>query len=205
MIGFAEFGGGQGGGRMKKPLLGLVVVLSVFLAGCPVSDLHPLYNDGDNVSEPDLVGKWVSPDSSNNGSLSFEKSAGSAYSMIVNDPDQGVTDTYEVHLVRLGGNLFGDIRFSKRVRAGNNSDMPVGMISGHLIVKLVIKNDDLAVSTMEDDLLEKNSATDKPSLAYQDHDPDGVLVTSDTEALRRYVTAHGTDGFSEPDHWNRAH
>ena len=34
---------------MKKTILGLVIVASIFLAGCPVSDLHPLNNSSDNV------------------------------------------------------------------------------------------------------------------------------------------------------------
>jgi hypothetical protein len=63
--------------------------------------------------------------------------------------------------------------------------------------------DDLAYSTIEDDTLKKNSATDKPPLAYLDYDSEGILVTADTKALRRYVTAHATDGFSEPEHWHR--
>src|ERR1039458_1392055 len=88
MIGCAQSAANQyGGGRMKKPILGLVILASLFLAGCPVSDLHPLYNSTDNVLEPLLVGKWVPPDSNDEGSISFEKSSGSGYAMIVSDPE----------------------------------------------------------------------------------------------------------------------
>jgi hypothetical protein len=192
---------------MRKAALGLVLLASIFLAGCPVTDLLPLYNSSDAITEPALVGKWAMQDPSEKGSISFEKTQGNAYAMVLNDPDQGVADTYEVHLVRLGGNLYADIRFSKRTRGGNDKnndeDMPIGMISAHMIAKLQIAKDDLAFATMEDDALKKNSATDKPSLAYLDYEPDGILVTSDTDALRRYVLAHASDGFSEVEHWRR--
>ncbi len=47
---------------MKKTILGLVILASIFLAGCPVSDLHPLYNRAIMWLEPLLVGKWIPPD-----------------------------------------------------------------------------------------------------------------------------------------------
>jgi hypothetical protein len=37
-----------------------------------------------------------------------------------------------------------------------------------------------------------------------EYDSDDSLVLADTDTLRRYVTAHATDGFSEGDHWKRA-
>jgi hypothetical protein len=190
---------------MRKATLGLVLLACLLLVGCPTTNLHPLYISTDDVTEPALVGKWTLPDPTEKGSVSFEKSAGNTYSMILNDPDQGVTETYVVHLVRLGGGLFADIRFSSRKLKGasQDEDMPIGVISAHTIAKMQIAGDDLAFSTMEDDPVKKNSATDKPPLAYLDYDPDGILVIADTDALRRYVTAHAADGFSDIEHWHR--
>jgi hypothetical protein len=192
---------------MKKPLLGLVLLASVFLAGCPVSDLHPLYNTSDNVVEPLLVGKWVPPDSSDKGFIEFEGGAGSAYTMIVQDPDSKDADHYDVHLVRLGGNLFADLRFSTRTRGEANVDMPIGVIATHVVVKMTVTKDDLSWATMEDDALKNVLKTDappeKPAVGKLEYDSDDSLVLSDTETLRRYVTAHAKDGFSEGDHWHR--
>jgi hypothetical protein len=44
---------------MQKATLGLVILASLFLTGCPVSDLQLLYNSNDEVTEPALVGKWA--------------------------------------------------------------------------------------------------------------------------------------------------
>jgi hypothetical protein len=190
---------------MRKAVLGLVILLSFFLLGCPVTDLQPLYLPSDAVTEPALISKWIVADLKGSPTIEFQKSGDNTYSMITADPDEGLTDTYELHLVRLGGNLFADLRFSKRTHTGMDTaiDMPVGAVSAHMVVKLVIVKDDLSFSTMEDDNLKKKSATEAAPLAYLDYAPEGILVTADTAALRRYVTAHATDGFSEPEHWRR--
>jgi hypothetical protein len=192
---------------MKKPFLGLVILASMFLAGCPVSDLHPLYNSSDNVTEPLLVGKWVPPDSDDKGFISFEKASGSGYTMTISDSGAGVTDRYDVQLVRLGGNLFADLHFSNRTHANTNVDMPIGLIAAHMVVKLTIVNGDLGWATMDDDslknILKIDAASGKPAVGKMEYDSDNSLVLADTETLRRYVTAHGADGFSEGDHWRR--
>jgi hypothetical protein len=194
---------------MKKPLLGLVILASIFLAGCPVSDLHPLYNSSDNVLEPLLVGKWIPVDESGDkGFIAFEKASGSGYTMILNDPDTGLTDHYDVELVRLGGNLFADLKFSNRNHGDTKVDMPIGVIATHMVVKLTISKDDLGWATMEDDALKNVLKTDAPSerptVGKMDYDSDDSLVLADTETLRRYVVAHVADGFSQTEHWKRA-
>jgi hypothetical protein len=193
---------------MKKPTLGLLVLASFLLTGCPVSNLHPLYNNSDNIAEPLLAGKWIPPDNDDKGSISFEKASGSGYTMVIDDPDSGFADRYDVQLVRLGGILFGDFRFSNRSHAGANIEMPFGMVSAHMVVKLKVSQDDLEWSTMEDDALKNVMKTDappeKPTVGKLEYDADDSLVLADTETLRRYVVAHATDGFSEVEHLKRA-
>src|ERR1700733_2880569 len=210
MIGFAEsIARRRGGGRMKKPLLGLVILASIFLVGCPVSDLHPLYNDSDNnVVEPLLVGKWTSADAGDKGSISFEKASGGGYTLILDDPDKGVVDQYEVHLVRLAGKLFADLRFTSRTHGDATVDMPFGLISAHVVALLTVSKDDLGWATMEDNRKNnasgKDDAAKKPTAGSLPYDADDLLVLADTEALRKYVAAHTTDGFSDAAHLKRA-
>jgi len=189
---------------MRKIALGLIVCVPLLFAGCPTTELQPLYNATDDVSEPALVGKWTD-EASDKGYVQFDKSTDHDYLMTISDPDEGSTDVYDAHLVRLGGNLFADLRFSKRTTAGKEEDIPLGTISAHMIAKLKITGDQLAWSSMEDEPLEKISATDKAAPAYIDYSPDGDLVTADTAVLRQYVTAHANDGFSDPDHLHRIH
>lgn len=193
---------------MKRPLLGLAILASIFLAGCPVSDLHPLYNSGDNVVEPLLVGKWVPQDESGDkGFIEFQGGSGNSYTMVVQDPDSKDADHYDVHLVRLGGNLFADLRFSNRTRGEANVDMPIGVIAAHMVVKLTVTKDDLGWATMEEEpwknFLTSNSPPEKHTVGNLEYDSDASLVLADTDTLRRYVVAHAKDGFSEGDHWKR--
>lgn len=193
---------------MKKPILVLTALVSLFLAGCPTSNLYPLYTDKDADLEPALVGTWVEKgDTPQKGSVSFEKESGNSYTMTVSDPVAKGTDKYEVHLVRLGGNLFADLCFSNRARKDgkSNFDLPIGMVPLHTILKLKVNGDDLSWSTMEDDPITKNHATGAPPLAYLETNGEGVVVTSGTEPLRKYVSAHAADGFSDIVHWQRVH
>lgn len=193
---------------MKKAILALVMVAAVFLAGCPVSDLHPLNNSSDNVVEPLLVGRWIFPDTNDKGSISFEKASGNGYTMILDDPETGLTDRYDVQLVRLSENLFADLHFSNRAHGDVTVDMPFGVVATHIVAKLTITKDDLGWATMEDDalkkILKKDAPPEKPAVGKLAYDSDNSLVLADTETLRRYVTAHAKDGFSEGDHLKRA-
>jgi len=206
VVGFAKSAGYRHGGRMKKPALGLILFASLLLTGCPVSTLHPLYNN-DNVAEPLLVGNWILPDTEDKGVIAFEKSSGSGYTMVLTDPDTGYTDRYDVQLVRLGENLFGDLKFASRSKSGTNMDMPFSLVSAHMIIKLKVSKDTLDWSTMEDDamknLVKTDAAPGKPAVGNLQYDSDNSLVLADTDTLRRYVTAHGTDGFSEAEHLKR--
>lgn len=192
---------------MKKPIFGLIIFASLLLTGCPVATLHPLYTSNENVVEPLLVGKWILPDSGDKDVIAFEKASGSGYALVMTDPDSGYTDRYDVELVRLGENLFGDLRFASRSKSGTNMDMPFSLVSAHMIVKLKLSKDSLDWSTMEDDALKNITKTDaapgKPLVGNLQYDSDSSLVLADTDSLRRYVTAHGTDGFSEVEHLKR--
>jgi hypothetical protein len=209
MIGFAKsIAPHLGGGHLKKTILGMVIVASIFLAGCPVSDLHPLNKSSDNVAEPLLVGKWIIPDTDNKGSISFEKASGAGYTMILEDNETGLTDRYDVQLVRLGGNLFADLHFSNRAHGDTTVDMPFGLVPTHVVLKLTVTKDDLGFATMEDDalkgILAKNPPDEKPATRKIEYDSDDSLVLADTETLRRFVTAHANDGFSDMRHMAHA-
>lgn len=206
MIGFAEsIARLSGRGHVKKTILGLMIVASIFLAGCPVSDLHPLYNDSENVVEPLLVGKWLPPDANDKGFIAFEKASGSGYTMILDDPDSGFRDRYDCRLVRLGGNLFADLHFSNRSHGDANVDMPFSMISAHMVIKLTATKDELGWAAMEDDGFKKKDAVaENDTLGNLAYDADNSLVLADTETLRRYVAAHPVDGFSDGEKLKRA-
>jgi hypothetical protein len=86
--------------------------------------------------------------------------------------------------------------------------MPIAVIATHMVVKLTVTKDDLGWATMEDDalknILKKDAPPEKPAVGNLTYDSDNSLVLADTETLRRYVTAHVKDGFSDDEHIRRA-
>jgi hypothetical protein len=85
----------------------LLFLFSVWLllSGCPSFSLHPLYTDEDVVMEPALEGTWPRVPAGNE-KLLFQKAGSAEYSLVIFCPETRVSQNYDVHLVRLGGQLF---------------------------------------------------------------------------------------------------
>lgn len=186
-----------------RVLLFLISILACLpLIACPSYSLHPLYTDQDAVAEPALEGTWVSPDPGDKGEMTFKKVSDYEYSLAIVDPDIKASQTYKVHLVHLGGQLFMDLVFDDQTVDGVKQDDPIGVLATHVILKLKTSGDDLAYATLEDDAIKKPNPTGGAPLDYLGTD-EGLLVTAPTDALRRYISAHTEDVFSEFEHFKR--
>ena len=186
-----------------KLLLLFLVFACLLLIGCPAYSVHPLYNDQDAVVEPALEGTWANAKSDEKEGITFQKSGDREYSMVGVDPATRVHQTYKIHLVRLGNQLFMDLMFDDQTVNGVKLDSPLGAFPTHVIVKVKISGDDLAYATLEDDAIKKQSAPDGAALHYQIGENEALLVTSQTQGLRRYVSAHTDDAFSTFEHLTR--
>jgi hypothetical protein len=173
----------------------------LFLAGCPSFSVHPLYTDQDVVVEPALEGTW-SRGSAGNEKLLFQKSGVSEYSLAIFSPETRVSQNYDVHLVRLGNQLFMDLIFRDQAIDGAKLADPFGSVPAHVIVKLKISGDDLAYATLEDDALQRQSLSGGAALDYQ-MTSGSLLVRTPTDALRSYISAHAEDAFSDFEHLQR--
>lgn len=180
-------------------LLPLTLVCLVFSA-CPAFSVHPLYADQDAVVEPNLEGTWVG-DSDDKSELLFKQSGAHQYSLVMSDPNSRSEHNYQLNLVRLGDQLFMDLVFQDQTVNGTKIDDPFGVISYHVIAKVNVAGDDLAYATLEDEPIQKQNPQGT-RLKHVTTD-EGLLVTADTEALRRYVSAHADDGFSDWEHLTR--
>ena len=188
----------------SRLLMSLVfVVVCLPLVGCPAYSVHPLYTDQDAVMEPALEGTWVTSDPADKGEIIFQKSGDHDYKITVLYPDQKVTQTYKVHLVRLGDQLFMDLIADDQTANGAKLEDSFGVIATHVIAKIKISADDLAHATLEDDAIRKQNPTGGGPLDYQITDESAVLVTAQTDTLRRYISAHAEDTFSKFEHLKR--
>ena len=185
---------------MKALLLLSLAALCLFLSGCPAYSVHPLYTDQDAVVEPALEGTWT--DSSDEKSeFRFKRSGDHEYTLVVSDPDSRIEQNYKVNLVRLGDQLFVDLAFKDQTVNGAKIDDPIGVVPTHAIAKVSISGDDLAYATLEDEPIQKQNPG-RDGLRYVATE-ETLLVTAHTEALRRYVSVHADDAFSEWNHFTR--
>lgn len=184
---------------MKALLLLSLAAVCPVLSGCPAYSVHPLYTDQDAVVEPALEGTWT--DSSDEKSeFRFKQSGDHEYTMVVSDPDSRIEQNYKVNVVRLGDQLFVDLAFKDQTVNGAKIDDPIGVIPTHAIAKVSISGDDLAYATLEDEPIQKQNP--RAGLRYVATEGT-LLVTAQTEALRRYVSVHADDAFSEWNHLTR--
>ena len=188
---------------MQLRLLPFLIFACLLLIGCPSYSVHPLYSDQDAAVQPALEGTWVDAKSNDREGITFQKTGDHEYSMTGIDSATRVHQTYKVHLVRLGNQLFMDVMFDEQAVNGVKLDSPIGAFPTHVIVKVKISGDDLAYATLEDDAIKKQSAPGGTPLDYQIADDGALLVTSQTEVLRRYVSDHTEDAFSTFEHLKR--
>jgi hypothetical protein len=177
-----------------------------WLGGCPSYSLCPLYTEADAVTEPALEGTWMSADTQEMGKISFCKSQNGGYEFSVFDPDTKIRQRYDAELVRLAGQLFMDIKFTEETLNGVSVDSPIGVLPMHEIMKVRISGDELAFAGLEDDAIQKPNESGGSPLKYQLVNPgwfEQLLITADTEDLRRYVAAHADEGFTDFGHLMR--
>ena len=189
--------------EFRLPLSLALLVACLPLIGCPVSSQHPLYTERDAVVEPGLEGTWVDPESHDKGEITFQKSGAHEYTMASLEPDSKISQNYKVHLVRLGDQLFMDLIFENQTLNGEALGTPLGIFTAHIIMKVKVSGDDLAYATLEDDAIQKpHSFWGGSPLDYQVTDGN-VLVTAQTDDLRRYISDHPDTLFSDSQHLKR--
>ncbi|HEV2421311.1 MAG TPA: hypothetical protein VGS59_06355 [Candidatus Acidoferrales bacterium] len=196
---------------MRFPALAAGLLAAFAIAGC-ASTVSPLYSKTDAVTDPGILGSWVSTSQDNQGTVHVEKSKGDSYQITVHDPKSDDDTAYEAHLVKFGSASFADLLLTGYRHAGQDVDIPNGAVPLHQIVKYQITGDDLSVSVIDGDALEK--AAKQPGFPLQlrgtkegtDSQLAGdTVIISSTDDLRRYLSAHPADIFGEPSYFKRQH
>ena len=188
--------------RWLTPLL----LGSFGLSGCPSYSLSPLYTKADAVTEPALEGTWMNADTKDKEEITVCKTKNGEYELSDFDPDTKITWTYDGTLVRLAGELFVDVEFAGETLNGARVDSPIAMLPVHAIMKVRVSGNDLAFAGLEDDAIKRSDESGGSPLKYQlvNRVFQQLLITADTEDLRRYVAAHADEAFTDFEHLKRA-
>ena len=183
--------------------LGLAAMMAL-LNGCAYS-LHPLYNPGESVREPGLIGTWTAEkNEKNNSNITIQANADGTYEFTGTDPDSHVEQRYKVRLVRLGDNLFADAIFDNQSLNGENLDLPGGVAALHLFYKISLSGDTLQTAQLNHDWLVQQLDAKKISIAHEmiGEKPDSdILFTASPGELQRFIQqiADTPGAFDEPD------
>jgi hypothetical protein len=191
---------------MRVSALVATLLATLSAAGC-ASAVSPLYTNTDAVTDPALAGNWISTDQKNQSTVRIEKENDGSYLVAVHDQKSGDDSVYDTHLVKLGGVSFADLLLANYRHDGQDVDLPWGAVPLHEIVKYQISGDDLSVSSIDGDALDKAAKQAGFPLQMRDTATSGgnTVILSTTPELRRYFSAHPADVFGQADHLKRQH
>ena len=164
------------------------LALMSLLAGCVVTSVYPFYTAKDVVFDPALVGAWAETGSTNtaNEHWRFEKAAGQAYKLIVQDNEKQTE--FDTHLFNLKGRLFLDL--CPRERPDNS--LPL-----HYLFTVARREPALEMNMLDYDWLKKLIEKDPKAIHHivvpkklgEDGESDLVL-TADTAELQKFILTH---------------
>lgn len=196
---------------MRLPALVASLLAMFFVGGC-ASTVSPLYTKTDAVTDAAMVGTWISTDKDSPGTLHIEAVKDGFYQVRVLDDKSGDYGVYQTHLVKLGSASFADLLLTRSHLSGQDIHLPWGAVPLHQIVKYQVAGDDLSLSVIDGDALEKSARQPGFPLQLRGTEEgagsqlagDTVIISSTTE-LRRYFSAHPADIFGQPSHLKRQH
>jgi hypothetical protein len=197
---------------MKRLLILACSLMALGAAQCTSGQtLHPLYMvKGEEVFEPALLGLWVSCAGSAFVvcvGVQFEKSNDMGYRVTSREREAPNVDlVYAFHLVRLGHALFGDLKLTSIVVAGENLNHDLG-VQCHTIFRVSFKGNRLITSGVDFGLKEtqKALAENKISLNLEAMDDRSVLALDSTVNLQNFARqmADNKRVFSDDSEWER--
>ena len=169
---------------MKKVLIILVACSLLALCGCIPISLYPLYNESDLISEPDLVGTWAEQDGDKE--VVFEQAGEKAYIMISNY--KGIVSRFDVHLLRLGEELFMDL-YPRDPGVKLNDIYQEHIVGVHSFYHIHQIKPVLKMSTFDYEWLKKQLSENQQELPHAILDGK-LVITAPTAELQAFVLKH---------------
>ena len=189
--------------------LGAVVsaVTAVFLGGCVVPSLHPLYTDADLVTEPAIVGTWATKGGEETFKF-FRKPGAKAYTMIYTWKENGVPARFDARLTRIGQGLYMDTIPQSMDEPPKSSPFSNILFAchfppTHVLWRLEMKDGGLQLAVLDPDLLMKALEQKTVSVAHERLEGNEgqeltLVLTASTPALREFLL-QSADKVFDPD------
>lgn len=156
-----------------------------------VLSLQPSFTDSDLEFDPELVGTWLSDDSSLK--MTFTEGEKRAYKLLVVESDSGdqKSGEFEAHLVRLGSDWFLDLFPTGQVPSSEFTQMH--LLRAHSIARVELRQDSIQLSFLSGAWLKKQLKQKIVDLPYQETQGT-ILLTATTEDVQSFLYFHADDG-----------
>ena len=164
----------------KKFFLTVILALTMLIAGCIVTSVHPLYFEENVVYDPALLGTWS--EKGENESWLFKKAEGNMYQLFIFDEES--SGEFEARLVRLENYLFLDIfpEEPKSVNIWYN----LHTVPMHSFLKVSIEKDVLHLAPLDKEWFDEMMKQKKITINHEKRD-DLSILTASTKELQKFV------------------
>ena len=170
------------------------ILLIIFLNGCVVPSIQPLYTHAEVVFEESMLGEWEGK----NSVWTFEKKNEHSYYLTyregsdpINDPSSCTYAEFEVHLVQLENNYFLDFLPINYLNT-ENLFLLSHLIETHSFAKIDIQKNRVSMTFFDyqwlEDLLERD-----PDVIEHIRFEENIVLTADTKELQEFVKAFASD------------
>ena len=211
---------------MQKVKILAIVIVALLVSGCYTLSINPLYNKDNVVFEESLLGIWGNPENSEETWIfkksddnayrlvvkdkgvtqsiqikkegvagTFKKTGDGSF--ILNVSEDPVKDgIFEVHLMKLDGQLFMDV-YPEKPKSLNDM-YSSHIIQAHSFFKLILDDDKLCLASLNNDWLKKNLKSKKINIKHINRDG-MIILTDSTEELQKFVVKYADKAFEELD------
>ncbi len=184
---------------MNNRILFLTAGVAIFLAGCFVLSVNPLYTEKDLVYDPALLGTWGEP--KDDERYTFARAGEKAYTWIVKEKDG--SSEFDAHLLQLGEHRFLDallVRMEGEWKGGGFGRVAYIARPAHIFFKVELTNATLRLGGLHPERLGK-LLKDRPALIAHEwvKEPDAindgqrVLLTASTAELQKFMLKYVGD------------
>lgn len=180
---------------MKKlQLLFISTLLALFVSGCLITSLNPIYKKEDLVTNPQILGDWLGGKTI----WTFKKGEDKSYILSykecndpINDPDNYSSCTlaeFKVHLIMLENEYYINF-FPIEYMNTENTFIRAHVKSLHSFAKLYVDEEKLKISLFNTQWFEDLIADKPEEIAFSENE-EGIVITASTEDLQKFIVKY---------------
>lgn len=198
---------------MKKHKISIqLFVLSsiLFMSGCGIFSLHPLYHKEDLVIKPEIAGTWQSK-SDEGFQIIIETQNNNKYEFVMIDKED--TMGFEMGLIELGDQYFIDLYPLEdgNIFSGEEDELLENLfknyIPAHSFMKFDIAGDEMYLTEFDEERLIELFQQDKIRLSHEmpGEDEDYVVITAKTDDIQKFISRYANEenAFNETENYYR--